>query len=80
MRLYDLHMRGAIKRLEREAEARNRQAYNTAALSGGAFGGNLPDYDQVFRGIEHSVEQSDEVLSANIRLWAAQFGVVTAIN
>lgn len=74
-RLYDLHMRGAAKRIEREIELSNRQAYNTAALTGGAFAGNLPAYDKVFRKrISAGVRQSAEVLEANLRALARVWG------
>lgn len=68
-------MRGAIKRLGSEAEARNLHAYATAALAGGAFAGDLPSYEKVFGSAASEVEQSDDVIAANIKLWAAQMGV-----
>lgn len=76
IRLYDLHMRGAMQRLKRESESRNRQAYNTAALSGGAFAGELPDFDQVFGHDAEESEQSEDQIVANAKAWAAQFGVL----
>lgn len=48
-RLYDLHMQGVIKRIEREIEAQNRQAYHAAALTGLAMAGELPEFDKVFK-------------------------------
>lgn len=68
-------MRGAIKRLGSEAEARNLHAYATAALAGAAFAGELPAYEKVFVAAALDIEQSDEVIAANIKLWAAQMGL-----
>jgi len=74
-RLYDLHMQGAIRRIERETEAMNRQAYNTAALSGGAFAGKMPTYDKAFRKkLQQGARQSAEVLEANLRALAIAWG------
>ena len=74
-RLYDLHMRGALKRLEREAETINRHAYNSAALSAGAMKGKLPKYEQVFRApIKPGAAQSADVLEANLRAMARAWG------
>lgn len=76
-RLYDLHMQGAAKRISRELEVSNRLAWNTAALSGAAFGGQLPKFEKVFsaRGsVRTSAKQSAEVLEANLRTLAVLFG------
>lgn len=76
-RLFDLHMRGAVKRLEREAETLNRHAYNSAALSAGAAAGKLPKYDKVFgKALKPGVAQSAEVLEANLRALARAWGAV----
>lgn len=68
-------MRGAVKRIEREAEFANRQAYNNAALSGAAFAGKLPDFDKAFGGKPKAqAPQSPEVLEANLMALAAAWG------
>ncbi len=78
LRLFDLHMRGAVQRIERQIEVSNRQAYNTAALAGGAFAGKLPRYDRVFRnGIQHGAPQSAAVLEANIKALARAWGAAS---
>lgn len=70
-----MHMQGAARRIEREAEISNRQAYNTAALSGGAFAGKLPAYDKVFRKrIQHGARQSAQVLEAQLMALARAWG------
>ena len=78
-RHYDFHMQGAAKRVKREVEMRNRQAWNTAALCGAAFAGKLPKYERVFGGsqsIKHGGEQSPEVQEAALmqlaRAWGAE--------
>lgn len=48
-RLFDLHMRGAVKRIERDLDAQHRLAYHTAALSGMAMAGALPAFEEVFK-------------------------------
>lgn len=76
-RLYDLHMQGAAKRISREIEISNRQAWNTAALTGAAFGGKLPKFEKVFSSggrVRASAKQSAEVLEANLRALAVLFG------
>lgn len=76
--LFDLHMRGAGQRIEREIEMSNRHAYNTAALVGGAMAGKLPDFDKVFgRKLRPSKPQSEAVLEANLRALAIAWGAVT---
>lgn len=68
-------MQGAIKRMEREAEARNLQTYNGAALTGAAMAGKLPKFDRVFRPpIKSGAAQSAEVLEANLRAMARAWG------
>lgn len=68
-------MQGAARRIEREAEISNRQAYNTAALAGAAFAGKLPRYDKVFRKpVQPGRPQSAAVLEANLRALAAAWG------
>jgi Pyruvate/2-oxoacid:ferredoxin oxidoreductase gamma subunit len=77
-RLFDLHMRGASRRIEREIETSNRHAYNTAALSGGAFAGKLPAYDKVFRQrMKVGAKQSAEVIEANLRALAIAWGATS---
>jgi len=74
-RLYDLHMQGGSRRIERDIEMRNRQAYNTAELSGVAFVGKLPKYDKVFRPkLTPGIKQSAQVLEANLRACAIAWG------
>lgn len=76
-RLFDLHMQGAIKRFEREAEGSNRQTYNAAALTGAAMGGKLPKFEKVFRPrIKPGAAQPAEVLEANLRALARAWGAV----
>lgn len=78
-RLFDLHMRGATKRLQREAEIENRSAYNTAALTGGAMAGRLPRYESVFRQpLRAGARQSSEVLEANLRALAKAWGATSS--
>ena len=73
--MYDLHMRGAIRRMEREADAANHHAYNTAALVGGAMAGKLPDFDRVFRPkVKHGHSQTPEVLEASFWALAKAWG------
>ena len=75
MRMYDLHMRGAIRRMEREADAANHHAYNTAALTGGAMAGKLPQFDRVFRPrLKSGAVQSADVLQANLLALAKAWG------
>lgn len=75
-RLYQLHMNGAIKRIERDADLRNHQAYNTAALIGAAMAGKLPKFDEAFRkGIQKGVPQPPEVVEANLMALARAWGV-----
>lgn len=70
-------MQGAIKRLEREAEARNLQTYNAAALTGAAMAGKLPRFDKVFpRKLKAGAAQSAEVIEANLRALARVWGAV----
>ncbi len=68
-------MQGAIRRIERETEALNLQAYNTASLTGGAFVGKMPTYDKAFRKkLQQGTRQSAEVLEANLRALAIAWG------
>lgn len=68
-------MRGAIRRIEREAEAANHQAYNTARLTGAAQFGKLPPFNKVFRPrVRAGAAQPAEVLAANLRALAAAWG------
>ena len=77
-RQYDLHMTGAARRIEREAEMFNRLAYNGAALTGAAFGGKFPDYDKAFSPREAGgAAQSAEALEANLMALARAWGAVT---
>lgn len=75
LRLFDLHMQGALRRMEREAESGNRLAYNTAALTGSAMGGKMPAYDKVFRKpVKPGAAQSADVLTANLLAMARAWG------
>lgn len=68
-------MRGAARRIEREIEISNRQAYNTAALTGAAFAGKMPKFDQAFRPkLAPGKPQSAAVLEANLRALAIAWG------
>lgn len=67
-------MRGAQKRIELQIDISNRQAYNTAALTGGAMGGKLPAFDKVFRPAPRnakpqSAEVQEAMLDALARIW-----------
>lgn len=76
-RLYDLHMQGAAKRISREIEVSNRLAWNTAALSGAAFSGQLPKFEKVFSSgskVRAAAQQSAEVLEAHLKMLAIAFG------
>lgn len=77
-RLYDLHMQGAIKRIEREIEAQNRHAYHAAALTGSAMAGQLPEFEKVFRprGVRPMQPQSLAALEANIMAIGISLGAV----
>lgn len=76
-RLFDLHMQGAIRRMEREADGRNLQTYNGAALTGAAMAGKLPKFERVFRPRPKAgAVQSAEVLEANLRALARAWGAV----
>lgn len=68
-------MQGAIKRMEREAEAANLQTYNGAALTGAAMAGKLPKFERVFRPhLRAGAPQSSEILEANLRALARAWG------
>ena len=74
-RMYDLHMQGAVRRIERDIEISNRLAYNTAALTGGAMAGKLETFDKIFgRKIRAVAPQSAEILEANLRALAVAWG------
>lgn len=74
-RTYDLHMRGAARRIEREIEISNRHAYNTAALTGAAFAGKLPKFERVFRPkLSPGRPQPAAILEANLRALAIAWG------
>lgn len=73
--MFDLHMQGAVRRIEREAEMSNRQAWNTASMTGAAMAGKLKPYESVFRPrIKAGVAQSPAVLEANLRALAMAWG------
>jgi len=75
LRLFDLHLQGAIKRFTREAEVTNLQTYNSAALTGAAMVGTLPKFDRVFPPqMKRGAAQSAEVLEANLRALAHAWG------
>lgn len=77
LRLFDLHMRGAVKRIEREAEISNRHAWNNAAMTGAAMSGKLKRFDEVFRRRPKAgAVQSAEVMEANLRALAKAWGAV----
>ncbi|CAM3090459.1 hypothetical protein PANO111632_02605 [Paracoccus nototheniae] len=69
-------MRGAAQRIKRDIEMRNRQAWNTARLTGAAMVGKLPDYEKCFgRGnVKHGKPQPPAVLAAMGRALAAVWG------
>lgn len=69
-------MRGAAQRIKLEIEMRNRQAWNTASLTGAAMGGKLPAYETCFGPARPSARrrQSPEVLAAMGRALAAVWG------
>jgi Pyruvate/2-oxoacid:ferredoxin oxidoreductase gamma subunit len=68
-------MQGAIRRMEREAQGVNLQAYNTAALTGAAMAGKLPKFETVFRPrIKSGKAQPAQVLEANLRALARAWG------
>lgn len=68
-------MRGAQKRIELQIEISNRQAYNTAALTGGALAGKLPAFDKVFRPAPRATKpQSPDVQEAMLRTLALAWG------
>lgn len=74
-RLYSVHMEGALARIERDVEMANRQAWNTAALTGAAFGGKMPPFEKVFgRKITHGRPQSPAVVEAQLHALAAAWG------
>lgn len=74
-RLYQLHMQGAIKRAERDADLRNLQSYNTASLIGEAMSGKLRKFDAVFpKKIQKGVPQPPEVVEANLMALARAWG------
>lgn len=76
-RMMDLHMQGAVRLLQREAETINRHAYNAAALTGAAMAGKLPRFDTVFRQkLRPGAAQPAEVLDANLRALARAWGAV----
>ena len=77
LRLYDLHMQGAVKRIERETEISNRHAWNNAAMTGAAMSGKLKRFDEVFRRRPKAgAVQSAEVMEANLRALARAWGAV----
>lgn len=71
-------MRGAQKRAEMQIEVSNRQAYNTAALTGGAMAGKLPAFEKVFgkraAQLKSGAKQSAQALEANLRVLAIAWG------
>lgn len=68
-------MRGARQRLRLEIEMRNRQAWNTASLTGLAFAGKLPAFERCFGGgPQAGPPQSPPVLAAMGRALAAAWG------
>lgn len=78
-RTFDLHMRGAARRAEMQVESANRQAYNTAVLTGLAMVGKVPGYDKVFpearkKPVKAGAPQRAEVIEANLRLLAVAWG------
>lgn len=77
-RLYDLHMRGAIQRIEREIEAQNRHAYHAAALTGLAMVGELQEFEKVFkpRRVDPVQPQSLVELEANLMAIGISLGAV----
>lgn len=78
-RTYDLHMTGAGRRIERQADMLNRHSWGTAAMTGAAMGGKLPKFEKVFRPrIKQGAAQSAEVLEANIKALAAAWGAKPA--
>lgn len=75
-RTYDLHMTGAGRRIERQADMLNRHSWGTAAMTGAAMAGKLPKFERVFRPrIKQGAAQSAEVLEANLRALAKAWGV-----
>lgn len=68
-------MRGARQRVEMEIEMRNRQAWNTAALVGGAMAGKLPAYEKVFGAhLAPGKPQSEDVMQAMCNALAIAWG------
>lgn len=66
-------MEGAARRIERQADSRNLQAYNMAKL----MGAKLPEFNQVFRKRpKPGMAQPGDVLEANLwalaRAWGAK--------
>ena len=69
--------RNADALLEREAEVRNLQTYNVAALTGAAMAGKLPKFERVFpRKLKGGAAQSAEVMESNLRALARVWGAV----
>ena len=72
-------MRAAQKRIELQIDISNRQAYNTAALTGGAMGGKLPAFDKVFRPAPRLAKpQPSQVQEAMLRQLAIAWGAEIA--
>lgn len=70
-------MRGAARRIERDAEVLNRHAWGNAAMTGAAMAGKLKPFEQVFRPkLQAGARQSAEVLEANLRALAKAWGAV----
>ncbi len=68
-------MDGARQRIELEIEMRNRQAWNTAAMVGGAMVGKLAPYEKVFGArLAPGREQSEDVMQAMCNALAIAWG------
>lgn len=69
-------MRGAQQRLRLEIEMRNRQAWNTASLTGLAMAGKLPAFDRCFGtgGATPGPPQPPATLALMGRVLAAAWG------
>lgn len=75
-RLFVIHMRAARQRVSLEIEMRNRQSWNTAALTGGAMAGKLKPYEQVFGrpSLSAGKPQSPDVMQAMCNALAKAWG------
>lgn len=69
-------MRGARARIDIQIEMSNRQAWNTAALTGGAMAGKLPAYEKIFGGLRAGATQTPEVQQTMCDTLAKNWGAV----